>query len=126
MSTESTIGRHLNAIPQGLEAIIADYTNDAVLITHDATFRGPAEIRGFFAAFMAGATPELLAAFAVTRLETHGEVGYLTWKAEPFIPFATDTFVVRDDRIAVQTFTMVAPSQSAPVGVTEASAAPSM
>lgn len=110
MSTQSVINRHLNAVPQGIDAIVADYANDAVLITQDAVFRGPAEIRGFFEAFMANASPELLAAFAVTRLETHGEVGYILWKAEPFIPFATDTFVVRDDRIIAQTFAMLTPA----------------
>ena len=108
MSTDSLIRRHLNAIAQGVDAIVADYANDAVLITQDAVFRGPAEIRGFFEAFMANASPELLAAFVVTRMETHGEVAYLLWKAEPFIPFATDTFVVRDDRIVAQTFSMLA------------------
>jgi len=108
MSTESVIRRHLDAFPQGIDAIVADYANDAVLITQDAAFRGPIEIRGFFEVFMANASPELLAAFAVTRMETHGEVGYLLWKADPFIPFATDTFVVRDDRIIAQTFSMIA------------------
>jgi len=39
-------------------------------------------------------------------LETHGDIGHLLWKAEPFIPFATDTFVVRDDQIVAQTFAM--------------------
>jgi ketosteroid isomerase-like protein len=108
MSTESVISRHLNAIPQGTDAIVADYANDAVLITQDAVFHAPAEIRRFFEGFMANASPELLAAFTVTRLETQGEVGFLLWKAEPFIPLATDTFVVRDDRIVAQTFAMLA------------------
>ena len=110
MSTESTITRHLNAIAQGVDAIMLDYTSDAVLITQDAVFRGPAEIRVFFERFMADAPPELFAAFAVTRLETNGEIAYLLWKAEPFIPFATDTFVVRNDRIVAQTFAMFAPA----------------
>ena len=110
MSTESTITRHLNAISHGVEAIVADYDEGSVLITQDAEFRGPGEIRRFFEGFMADATPELLAAFAVTRLETHGEIGYLLWKAEPFVRLATDTFVVRNDRIFAQTFTMLAMS----------------
>ena len=107
MSTASVITRHLNAIPYGIDAILADYASDAVLISQDAVFHGPAEIRVFFEAFMANVSPELLAAFAVTRLETHGDVGYILWKADPFIPFATDTFVVRDDRIVAQTFAML-------------------
>src|SRR5215475_5167299 len=80
MSTESTISRHLAAISQGIDTIMLDYASDSVLITPDAVFRGPAEIRVFFERFMAGASPELLAAVAVTRLETHGEFAYLLWK----------------------------------------------
>lgn len=112
MSTESTISQHLAAIPQGVDAIMADYASDSVLITQDAVFHGHDEIRGFFERFMAGASPALLKAFAVTRLETHGEIGYLLWKAEPFIPLATDTFVVRDGRIVAQTFAMLPPAST--------------
>jgi hypothetical protein len=32
-------------------------------------------------------------------------VAYLVWEARPFITMATDTLLVRDGRIHVQTFT---------------------
>ena len=51
-STAATLGHHLQAFGEGVEAIMADYTNDSVLITPDATYRGLAEIRDFFTAFV--------------------------------------------------------------------------
>jgi hypothetical protein len=34
-----------------------------------------------------------------------GELAYILWRAEPWVPFATDTFVVRNGKILVQTVT---------------------
>jgi len=36
-----------------------------------------------------------------------GDVAYITWSAGPALPMGTDTFVVRQSRIASQTFAMV-------------------
>jgi len=33
-----------------------------------------------------------------------GEIAYIVWKAEPGVQLATDTFIVRDRKIMVQTF----------------------
>ena len=37
-------------------------------------------------------------------LEVVGEIGYLMWDARPFIMLGTDTFLIRDGKIAVQTY----------------------
>ena len=110
MSTEATITRHLEAIAQGVDAIMQDYTDASVLFTADGPLHGLGAIRGFFEAFLASAPPELLPAFRVLRMDVHGETAYLLWKAEPFIPLATDTFVVSDGKILVQSFVMFAPT----------------
>ena len=57
--------------------------------------------------------PELLAAMALIRQEIQGEIAYIVWKAEPFIPLATDTFLVRDDKIITQTFAAYMPTLAA-------------
>ena len=88
MSTEGTLNRHLQAIAQGADAIMADYTEESVLFTQNGPFVGLAAIRGFFEAFIAGAPPELIPAVRVTRADVHGEVAYIIWQAEPFIPLA--------------------------------------
>jgi hypothetical protein len=41
------------------------------------------------------------------RQEVHGEIAYIVWKADTpslDVPLGTDTFVVRDGKIVVQTF----------------------
>ena len=106
MSTESVLRRHLRAATIGVDALMHDYTDRSVLIAHDVTYRGPAEIRRFFTALF-----EVLPAgfFASTmrmiREEFVGEVAYILWEGRPFISQATDTFVVRDGKILFQTFT---------------------
>jgi ketosteroid isomerase-like protein len=113
MSTEATVTRHLQAIPQGIDALLADYTEASVFYTPDGPLHGLAAIRGFFEGFLASSPPELVQAFTVTRLDVHGETAYLLWKAEPFIPLATDTFLVRDGKILVQSFAVLAPRPAA-------------
>ena len=40
------------------------------------------------------------------RQDVHGEVAYIHWQAAPFIPFASDTFVIRNGKIVVQTIAL--------------------
>jgi hypothetical protein len=40
----------------------------------------------------------------LARQDVEGEVAYIVWKAEPFIPLATDTFLIRDGKIVAQSF----------------------
>jgi hypothetical protein len=104
-STNQVFDHHLGAFAQGLDELLKDYNSESALVTPDKTYRGVDEIRGFFKAFIDGATPEFWAAFKVTSKSTEGEVGYLAWEAKPWVTLATDTLFVKDGQIAVQTFT---------------------
>jgi hypothetical protein len=115
MSTEATLGHHLQAFSEGVDAIMQDYAPESVLFTPDGTLRGLEPIRAFFHGFLTTSPPELLRAMTVVRQDIHEDVAYILWKAEPYIPLATDTFVVRDGRILAQSFAMFAPS-SLPTG----------
>jgi hypothetical protein len=106
MSTEAVLRKHLSAAKVGVDALLDDYTEQSVLITHDATHRGLAEIRRFFT----GLFEQLPAGFfdgmmRMSREEIIGEVAYILWSGEPIISQATDTFVVREGKILLQTFT---------------------
>lgn len=105
ISTETVLRNHLRAATVGVDAIIKDYTEDSVLITHDATYRGLAEIRRFFTALLSELPKGFFEAIDLRRTEIVGEVAYILWGKEPLISRATDTFVVRDGRILFQTFT---------------------
>lgn len=109
MSTEATLSHHLQAFGEGVEAIMADYTPDSVLFTPDGPLRGLEPIRGFFDGFLRNSPPELLRAMTLVRQDVDGEVAYILWNAPPYIPLATDTFLVRNGKIVAQTFAVLAP-----------------
>ena len=104
-STESVIQNHLRSATIGVDAILEDYTDESVLVTHDATYRGPAEIRGFFTALLASLPAGFFETMKMHRQEIVGELAYILWERQPIISGATDTFVVRNGKILFQTFT---------------------
>ncbi len=106
--TEAVVRRHLQAFREqrGLEAILADYADDACLLSEGRAFCGKAAIREFFEGFIAALRPTTIAEFTLRSLRVRGDVAYITWSAGPDIPLGTDTFVVRRQRIVAQTFAM--------------------
>jgi hypothetical protein len=104
-ATREVFQHHLGAFAQGLDEILRDYDNDSVLVTPGKTWRGVAEIRAFFKAFLDGADPAFWAAFAITSQSIEGEIAWFAWEAKPWVVLATDTLFVKNGKIAVQTFT---------------------
>jgi ketosteroid isomerase-like protein len=105
MTTETVLQNHLRAARVGVEAIMQDYTDQSILITHDATYSGLAEIRQFFEALFKALPAGFFDALKMNRQEIVGEVAYILWERAPIITQATDTFVVRNGKILAQTFT---------------------
>lgn len=106
-TTDDVLEHHLDAFSeQDMAAILDDYDDDSVVITDEETYRGREEIEGLF--------EELFADFAQpgSEMELHhqaieDEVAHIVWDGETpdnAYEFATDTFVVRDGTIVVQTF----------------------
>ena len=81
-----------------------DFTDSSVVITHEATYRGLAEVRGFFTSLIEGLPEGFDEAVKIRRQEIAGDVAFLLWEAKPWFPFCTDTFVVREGKIVSQTF----------------------
>jgi ketosteroid isomerase-like protein len=103
-SVQETLEHHLKAlIAQDIDDIVSDYTDDAVLMTPDATVRGKSEIRAFFTHVLK-AMPGFADAIKMSRQEIDGDVAYIVWTAPGFVILGTDTVVTRDGKIAVQTF----------------------
>ncbi len=110
-STQTTLDHHLQSFGEGIDAIMEDFTEDSVVITPDATYRGLTEIRAFFTAFVEGLPAGVWDVFTMKRMEVAGEVGYILWEAKPWFPLGTDTFVVRDGKIVFQTAAVYAASE---------------
>lgn len=104
-AAQGTIDNHLNAFFQkNIDGVVADYAPDAVLFVRDGQLHGVSAIRGFFANFMATLPAGFLEAFKLHRKDVVGDVGYIVWEAAPWVQLGTDTFVVRDRKIVMQTF----------------------
>ena len=86
-----------------VDAIMADYDDNSIVITPDVTIRGTAEIRGFFDEFVKALTPDFLAAFDMKKVEVDGDIAYIAWSVGDAVPLGSDTLVVTDGKIRVQT-----------------------
>jgi ketosteroid isomerase-like protein len=104
-TTGAVLQSHLHAATRGVDAIMQDYTDESVLVTADATYRGLAEIRRFFTALFRDLPARFFDAMKLHRKEIAGEMAYILWERKPIIAHATDTFVIRDGKILFQTFT---------------------
>jgi PBP1b-binding outer membrane lipoprotein LpoB len=109
--TKEVLEHHWEAfIQNNMEAVMADYTEESVLITPDATFKGLDEIRkNFEGAFIK--FPKDQTSFKLNKSVIDGDVGYILWQAKTptfDLTYATDTFVIRDGKIISQTYAGVA------------------
>jgi len=96
-----------------LEATMADYTEESVLITPDKTFKGLAEIRENFV-FAFGLFPKGATTFQLDKSIVNQDVGYIIWQAtgpKIKVTFGTDTFIIRNGKIVRQTYAGVAVPQ---------------
>ncbi|HUQ81827.1 MAG TPA: nuclear transport factor 2 family protein [Gemmatimonadaceae bacterium] len=116
-STQDVFDHHLACFAANdLEGILSDFTEQSVLMTPLGVLRGPAEIRSFFEAVLAefGAPGTK---FTPHQMLVEGDCAFAAWDAETSAnryEAASDTFVIRDGRIAVQTFSArVTPKRSA-------------
>jgi ketosteroid isomerase-like protein len=107
-STEEVLARHWRDFQAGdVEAIMADYAADAVLISTMGTLKGHAQIREAFGSIFSHLFPPGASTLKLEKQVVEGETAYIVWSgsAPKFdVPFATDTFWIRDGKIAVQTF----------------------
>ena len=107
-STKDVVDHHLKSFGEGdLKGILSDYAPGAVLFTPEGPLRGIDAIRSLFQAMLAEfGKPG--AVFNLKQQFVEGDYAYILWTAETadnVYEVATDTFVVRDGKIVVQSFT---------------------
>lgn len=106
-STKDIVEHHLKSFREGdLTGILSDYALDAVLFTPDGVLRGHPAIRSLFTAMLAE-FDKPGASFSMKQQFVEGDYAYILWVAETadnLYELGTDTFFVRDGKIAVQSF----------------------
>ena len=105
--SKEVVKNHLNSfLDNNLEAVIADYTNESVLITQDKTYTGPEEIRVFFVGLIRH-FPKQKSNFVLDNLVANNDLVFIVWHANTpglQVPIGTDTFIIKDSKIYQQTF----------------------
>ena len=106
-STSKVLDHHWQAfVANDLEAVMADYTDESILITPDKTFKGLQEIRDNFV-FAFTIFPKGKSTLKLRKSIVQQEVGYITWEAttpKTKKSFNTDTFIIHDGKIVRQTY----------------------
>jgi ketosteroid isomerase-like protein len=108
MATQAVLDHHLAAFGAGdTDEILKDYSDESVLITADGPIRGLDALRAAFEGFFSGLFAPGTYDFVMDAFHVEGEVAHIVWHADcasADVVLGTDTFVVRDGKIAVQTF----------------------
>jgi ketosteroid isomerase-like protein len=103
-STEQVFLDHRDAILTGnFPKLIADYADDAVLMTMEGTFPGKEAVQGFFANLLSS-QPNVAVSFGGYVVE--GDMLLMEWSAESDLAKfseGVDTFIIYDDKIQRQT-----------------------
>lgn len=103
-STEQVLQDHVTALQSGdFAALMADYADDAMLMTMDAACVGKEAVQGWFASAL-GSMPNARVWFTGNRIE--GEYALVTWAGDSdvaSISQGVDTFVITGDKIRLQT-----------------------
>jgi ketosteroid isomerase-like protein len=105
--TKNVIDHHLKCFAEGdLQGLLSDYAPGAVMFLPDGPLRGACSVSLFFQPLFAefakpGATSKL------KQQTVEGNFAYILWTAETadnVYELGTDTFVVRNGKIVVQSF----------------------
>ena len=106
--TAQVLSHHLRALGAGqLDEVLNDYIEDSVLITPKGPIKGLHGIRAAFEGFLSGLFKPGTYELALDARHVDGQVAYIVWHAKcasADIALGTDTFIVKDGKILVQTF----------------------
>ncbi len=109
-TTQDVLGHHLECFGKAdLDGIMEDYTDDSIVFTPVGTVRGVDGIRGALGPLLEEFRKPG-ASFEMTLQDVQDDTAFIVWKAESadnVYEMGTDTFVVRDGKIARQTFAAV-------------------
>ncbi len=106
-ATRQVFDHHVRALlATDLEELLADYSERSVIIGPQGVVRGLKAIRELFSGYFATLFKPGTFKLQADTVHVDGEIAFVMWHAScatAEIPFAADTFVIQDGRIAVQT-----------------------
>ena len=101
--THAVLKHHLHSLGIGdVPAVMADYTEDSVLLSITGPIKGTQALDLFFREFLSS-MPEFMFGFRILRQDIVGEIAYIVWESPKYAPMGTDTFLIRYGKILTQT-----------------------
>jgi hypothetical protein len=98
--------QNLAFVKGNVDEIMKDFSEQSMLFTPDGVLEGIDSIRKFYTDVTSNILPPG-SDFKLSRQEVRGQIAYIVWSAESKnyrFPLGTDTFVIKDGKIIVQTF----------------------
>jgi hypothetical protein len=106
-TTLAVFQHHSKALGENnMDEIMADYSEESIVITPEGTYSGLAEIKKAFIEIVK-AFPTNGSTFNVIKTAVKNDLFYVAWSAKtPVVEytFATDTFIIQGGKILRQTF----------------------
>lgn len=107
-TARQVLEHHLSTLAAGdLDGILSDFAEDSILIGPDGALTGRQAIRAFFEGVLASLFKPGTYKFTMDTVHVANGVAYIVWRAKcasADIVFGADTFLIKDGKIAVQTF----------------------
>ena len=104
---KNIITHHLSSFQDhDIDAVVSDYVAESVLITRDAIYTGPEEIRPFFVELVKH-FPKEKSTFNLDKFVVQDGLAFIVWHGQTpslVVALGTDTFVLKDGKILQQTF----------------------
>lgn len=109
--TERVVEHHmLSGNNRNVEEVMRDYADDAILVGPDGVYKGKQAIRKSYEQLVSQGSDSIITA---DRKVFEGEVGYVAWTMNagqgPAV-HGSDTFIVKNGKIVVQTVTIFLPA----------------
>jgi ketosteroid isomerase-like protein len=102
-TTADVLAHHVQAVTAGdLEALMSDYADDAVLLTVRGGLKGTEALRDHFALIFDSVPDDIRQSLKIERQFIEGEFAFVIYSMGKVVPFAADTFCIREGRIAMQ------------------------
>lgn len=89
-----------------VDELMKDFSENATLFTPDGVLEGLDSIKKFYTDVTTNVLPPG-SDFKISKQEVRGETAYIVWSGESKsyrFPIGTDTFIMRNGKIIVQTF----------------------
>ena len=102
---EEIMWHHIDAVGSGdMAEILKDYTDESLILSPEKTYQGLKNLPPFFTSWIEKVPPGAGDSFKITHQHIVGDVAYIVWQMGDFVPFATDTYVIRDGKIMIHAF----------------------